>query len=183
MTQAALDYLHTPFKTQLDYIQRKPWIVLLIIKWALVDDQTNFSGRPGPSNNQFLEILASADSVGERTRLPHEFDDISLFLRAIAYQQFLYQRRGSPIVIARQSLYFAGLNDQHYIPATFYALTGMQLSRFLTLSHALYLAFSDSKAPRAIGSEWFDLMAADFPTEEIKRYLIVDPRFETVTAG
>lgn len=171
LTETALNYLHAPFKADIDYLQRKPWLVLLIVKWALIDEQAPVKGRPKPSERQLCDITAAADSAGDRTRLPNEFDDTSLFMRAIAYQQFLYQRRGSPIVIARQSLYFAGLMDDHYIPRTFHALTGMRLTRFLTLSHALYIAFSATKGRRFIDAGWFSYMGPEFGREEIERFL------------
>ena len=171
LTEAALDHLHAPFNAELDYLQRKPWLIMLVVKWALIDELAPVAGRPKPSERQLRDIIATADAAGNRTRLPHEYDDLSLFMRAIAYQQFLYQRRGSPIVIARQSLYFAGLKDDHYIPRTFHALTGMRLTRFLTLSHALYIAFSETKGRRFVDAGWFSYMVPEFAPEEIERFL------------
>jgi hypothetical protein len=118
-----------------------------------------------------VALANQALALEDRVRLPTEFDDLTLFLRSIAYQQFLYQRRASPVVVGRQMLYFAGLNDRHYIAETFQSLTGLHLRTFLMLSQALVLAFADVPARRFIDESWFSPMSSGFTAEEVKQFL------------
>lgn len=151
-------YLHAPALNQLEYIQRQPWLVLLLIKWVLLDDQAMNPGRPAPNRQQILGLLNQIFDLAGSVRLPTEFEDISLFLRAMAYQQFLYQRRASPIVLGRQLLYFVDISDEHYISTTFEELTGIKLHPFLMLSQALISAFLDSPPRHRINASWFSTL-------------------------
>jgi hypothetical protein len=163
-----LEYLHAPVSSELQYLERHPWVVMLLIKWVLLDDQAMIPGRPAPDSIQTLALLRQVWNLASYARLPTEFDDITLFLRAIAYQQFLYQRRASPIAIGRQALYFANIGKHHYIAHEFKSITGMTLDSFLKLSQALIAAFVDSPGRRFIDASWFSTLGVGLAREAEK---------------
>lgn len=165
------EYLRAPHRDRLEYVKRHPWLIFLLVKWTLLDDDALTVGRPPPNNKQFVALLNEARALEDRVRMPSEFEDLTLFLRSMAYQQFLYQRRASPVVVGRQMLYFAGLSDEHYIAKTFLSLTGMHLRSFLLLSQALVVAFVNEPKKRFIDESWFSPMSSGFAVDEVKRFL------------
>jgi hypothetical protein len=164
-------YLRAPTRDRLEYVKRHPWLIFLLVKWTLLDDDALAVGRPRPDNKEFIALVNQALALEDRVRLPDEFDDLTLFLRSIAYQQFLYQRRASPVIVGRQLLYFADLSDEHYIAQTFQSLTGMHLRTFLMLSQALILAFADAPTRRFIDEKWFSPISSGFAADEVKLFL------------
>jgi hypothetical protein len=165
------EYLRAPHRDRLEYVKRHPWLIFLLVKWTLLDDNALATGRPPPNNKQFIALLNEARALEDRVRMPTQFEDLTLFLRSMAYQQFLYQRRASPVVVGRQMLYFADLSDEHYIAKTFMSLTGMHLRTFLMLSQALVVAFINAPRKRFIDESWFSPMSSSFAADEVKRFL------------
>ena len=171
---ACLNYLHAPYKKQLDYVERHPWLVLLLIKWALVDEQAFAPKRRAPTNRHLIDLLNLMRDLGsERTaRMPSEYDDVRLFLRAIAYQQIsLYQRKVTFSAIARQLLYFGDAPAIGYIRTTFANLTGIDINRFLELSQTLLVRFHDGKE-KVVTEHWFStLLDKAYSKHEISAFL------------
>lgn len=99
-----LRYLHAPAADQMAYLQRHPWLMLLLMKWVLVAKRAFKKGRPAPSEQQFNELAQMMYDLGERkaARMPSQFEHVRLFFRAMAYQQFLFQRETNLTAIARQ---------------------------------------------------------------------------------
>lgn len=128
-----IEYLHQPFEQPLEYLGRQPWCALLLIKWILVDDRFDERDRPAPTREQTVQLLQRMVDLGGKVRLPSQHDYSRLFLRSIAFQQFLYQYPPTITQTGRQMLYFGGLGEDHYIPRIFILVTGLSLSRFLEL--------------------------------------------------
>jgi hypothetical protein len=170
---ACLRYLHAPYKSQLDYLERHPWLVLLLIKWALVDEHAFLPGRRAPAERQLIDMLNLMRDLGSHrtARMPSEYDDVRLFLRAMAFQQIcLYQRKVSFSAIARQLLYFGDAPVDGYIRTTFVSLTGIEIHRFLELSQALLVRFYDGNE-RVVTEQWFGTLSGDYPTHQITGFL------------
>jgi hypothetical protein len=171
---ACLRYLHAPYKEQFDYLERHPWLVLLLIKWALVDEQAFLSKRRAPTDRQLIDLLNLMRDLGsQRTaRMPSEYDDVRLFLRAMAYQQIsLYQRKVSFSAIARQLLYFGDAPADGYIRTTFAHHTGIEIHLFLELSQALLARFYDGNE-KVVTEHWFStLLNGAYSKQEITAFL------------
>jgi hypothetical protein len=167
-----LQYLHQPIAKPIDYLERQPWCVLLLIKWILVDDKFADRNRPAPTHAQTIKLLQQVVNLAGKVRMPSEHDYITLFIRAMVFQQILYQRRSSITQTGRQMLYFGELDEDHYIPRTFREVTGISLNRYLELSLAFHTAFLDGDPVRhRIGNRWFgELQDAD-ETGDIDRFL------------
>jgi hypothetical protein len=167
-----LNYLHAPVTKQLDYLERHPWLVLLLLKWALLDTRAFKHGRPAPSNPQTIELLRLMHDLGGKdvARMPSQFDHFRLFFRAMAYQQFIYQRQITLTAIARQKLYFGTTSPESYIRVTFLKLTAIDIPRFLGLAQALLVRFYDGNESR-VTLEWFSSLHGAYSEEEIAAFL------------
>jgi hypothetical protein len=167
-----LQYLHQPAAKPIDYIARHPWCALSLIKWILVDDKFADRGRPAPTHAQTIKLLQQVVKLAGKVRMPSEHDYITLFIRAMLFQQVLYQRRSSITLTGRQMLYFGGLDEAHYIPQTFRAVTGMSLNRFLQLALAFHAGFlSDGPVRHRIGNRWFGDLQRMGETGDIDLFL------------
>lgn len=156
----------------MEYLNRHPWLVLLLQKWVLLDERAFKHGRPAPSESQTIELLQLMQDLGSKgvARMPSQYEHFRLFFRAIAYQQFIYQRHIKLTAIARQKLYFGSVPDQHYIRSTFLKLTKIDVSRFLDLAQALLMRFNDETETH-VTVEWFSSLQAEYASEEISAFL------------
>lgn len=170
LIQRCVEYLHAPPKDSLDYLQRQPWMVLLLVKWALLDEAAFTRGRPVPTQRQLHPLLQSMLDLGAKVRMPTEYDHYSLFFRAMGYQQFIYQRSTSMFTLARQLLYFGNLPDTHYIRATFLAVDGIEIRRFLELSEVLLMRFMDHRTT-TVNVHWFSNLSQEYPPHEVEKFL------------
>lgn len=151
-----LQYLHQPAAKPMDYLERQPWCVMLLIKWILIDEKFADLNRPAPTQAQTVKLLQQVANLASKVRMPSAHDYITLYIRAMVFQQVLYQRRSTITLAGRQMLYFGGLEDTHYIPRTFREVTGMSLNRFLQLAMALHTGFlKDGPVRHRIGTRWF----------------------------
>lgn len=156
LIQMCLRYLHQPAAKPLDYLKRYPWCVMLLIKWILVDEKFTDRNRPTPTADQATNLLQQVVNLANKVRMPSEHDSVTIFIRAMVFQQVLYQRRSPITLISRQMLYFGGLDEAHYISLTFRTVTGMSLNRFLYLAQTFHTGFSvDNLARHRIGARWF----------------------------
>lgn len=167
-----LQYLHQPSARPIDYIARHPWCVMLLVKWILVDDNFADRGRPAPTHAQAINLIQQVVNLAGKVRMPSANDYITLFIRAMVFQQVLYQRRSSITMTGRQMLYFGELDEAHYIPRTFRAVTGMSLNQFLELAMAFHVGFlSDEPLRHRIGNKWFGDIQDTGETGDIDHFL------------
>lgn len=75
----ALEYINIPVKDKIESLRRGPWMVLLFVKWILLDD--NFPNRSGkiPTKQEVLSLLQSSYELNEFLRMPNEYDHHALF--------------------------------------------------------------------------------------------------------
>lgn len=151
-----LKYLHHPTAHPLGYIERKPWSVLLLIKWILLDENYDNLCRPMPKYTDTVQLINMVNDLTDKIRMPSEHESFALFMRLLVSQQIIYQRRLTIVQTGRQMLYFGGLNESHYIKEKFRSETGMDLDRFLQLAIAFHTAFViDNSRRYRIGRNWF----------------------------
>ena len=110
-----LKYLHQPTQNKIDQLQKQPWLVLLLIKWVLLDDQSFAPRKRPPTSHDLNALLQSVHDLGSTIRLPTQFDHHRLFIRSISFQQFIYQREFSLSHLSRQIALFSKLPDTHLI--------------------------------------------------------------------
>lgn len=170
LVQRCIEYLHAPIADNLPYAHKQPWVVLLLIKWAIIDENAYQRGRPAPTKDQTHGLLQLTLDLGNKVRMPNQYEHYNLFFRALGYQQFIYQLDSSPVEIGRQFFYFSDLPEGHYLRATFKALTGLETTRFLELSQVLFLRFTQ-KNERSVSSTFFASLARDYSKSEIDAFL------------
>jgi hypothetical protein len=156
LIRMCLQYLHQPVTKPLDYLKRHPWCAMLLIKWILVDEKFIDRNRPTPTDAQAIKLMEQVMDLANKVRMPTEHDSLTIFIRTMAFQQVLYQRRSPITLISRQMIYFGGLGEEHYISRTFRTVTGIHLNRFLYLAQAFHTGFSsDDLVRHRIGARWF----------------------------
>lgn len=167
---SCLEYLHKPTKNNLEQLQKQPWLVLLLIKWIVLDEQSFSPGKKRPTIIDLNAILRSVHDLGSSIRLPTQFDHHRLFFRSIAFQQFIYQRNFSLGQLSRQIALFSKLPNNHLIKVQFKLVTGMEINRFLELSLALLTRFVDQEN-RFISAGWFASLGNEYSQHEIQHFL------------
>ena len=170
LIEGCLRYLHKPAGDKLDQLQKQPWLVLLLIKWILLDEQSFMPGKKSPTDVELMEVLQSVHDLGSSIRLPTQFDHHRLFFRSIAFQQFIYQREFSLSHISRQIALFSALPDNHLIKTQFKLLTGLDVNRFLELSLALLARFI-GRDNHSISAKWFVSLGNEYSQQEIQLFL------------
>lgn len=166
--ERCLAYLTQPTATQLEQIQKQPWTVLLLLKWTFIDEQAGFGKRPPIPASTFQRALQMTHELQDRTPMPSQYDHVSLFLRTIAFQQFLYQRQANYRGIAREEILFADVPENHWFKTQFYKETGVSVSDFIRLSFALWGAFLERRV--AIKETWMSSLHTKFPSEVVAKF-------------
>lgn len=169
---AAFNYLKTPTSNQVDDLQKQPWLVFLLLKWVLLDEQFYHRDKCGITSQEFLSLLGKMHGLGSRStaRMPSEYSHYRLWLRNISYQQFLYQADFNGSAFARQSLLFDGLPDDHPFRAEFQKATGISLAEFFELSAMLLARIMDDKNS-PIDISWFSSVMHRYDASAIHKFL------------
>lgn len=154
----------------MDQLQKLPWLVLLLIKWVLVDEEYDTSGKRDLDANRFRKILQLMHDLGSKIRGPSQYAHHALFFRNIAYQQFLYQHSFGLACLARQSLLFGSVEDSHLFKREFVNLTGMSIEHFVELALILLCRFINGKG-YTISPQWFQTVRSYYTADEIEALL------------
>lgn len=172
IVEATLDYLKTPTSSPTEDLQKHPWLVFLLLKWVLLDDQFDHRDKQGISKQEFFSLLGRMRGLGSKltARMPSEYAHYRLWLRNISYQQFLYQSNFNGSAFARQSLLFDKLPDNHPFRTQFQKATGIPLSDFFELSAMLLVrVMNDKNSP--IVTSWFSPVTHRYDAAIIQRFL------------
>lgn len=170
LIDGCIRYLHHPTPDQLQQLQKQPWLVLLLIKWILIDEQSFFHGKKFPTDHEIHELLQLVHDLGSSIRLPSQFDHHVLFFRSIAYQQFIYQREFALSYLSRQIALFSELESNHLIQTQFRQITGLDIGRFLELSFVLLVRFL-GQTNHSISVDWFNSVESGYTPQEIQSFL------------
>lgn len=135
----AFQYLNAPVKSEFEKNSKQPWLVMLMVQWAFLDPIANLSfKRPAVTHLEMMSILQKIVDLTELGSMPNDFDDIRLFMRALAFQQFYHQTENGLYDLARQKLLFDSVPKDHYFRVRFLERTGVAIADFLILSLAVY---------------------------------------------
>jgi hypothetical protein len=167
---ACLNYLHAPTQDQSQQLLKQPWLVLLLVKWILIDDEFDAPGKKPIPREKRDKLLGMVHNLGDVARHPLQFDHLHLFFRSIAYQQFLYQSGFSIDHFSRQSLLFSGLPENSLIGSTFRRHVGLDVQKFLDLSMIVLIKFVTEKNS-ALSLDWFSSVRQSYSSSEIDCFL------------
>lgn len=157
----------------LDQLLKQPWIHLVLLKWVFIDDNAGRSGRPKITDREFDLLLDRVYKLSWTGRKPSQYEDITLFLRAMAAQQFLYQHSINLDSLARQHELFLGVDSNHFFQTAFHKSTGLSLSSFLHLSLSLMSHFLDEQSNPFIARSFFSSIEHEISTEHVDAFLKV----------
>src|SRR5882762_1055437 len=112
---SALKYLAHPTKDRMDELQKHPWLVVLLIKWVLVDTESDFLQKTDIWDKEFQDLLQAMHDLAAppMMRMPSEYENVRLWFRNIAYQQFMYQVSFNAASFGRQIILFDKLPLNH----------------------------------------------------------------------
>lgn len=167
----SFDYLK-PAQTPIDDLQKHPWLVFLLIKWVLIDEQFDNRDKQVISRQEFLSLLGEMHGLGSKStaRMPNEYAHHHLWFRNISYQQFIYQSDFNGSAFARQSLLFDSLPINHLLRTEFQTATGIALSDFFELAAILLARFMSDKN-LTITTSWFSPTNHRYAETTIQRFL------------
>lgn len=167
---ACLKYLQQPTVSKMEQLEKHPWLVLLLIKWTLIDSQSQEAGRKPATSGDIQKLLKKIYDLGAFTRYPSDFEHYTLFMRAISFQQFFYQRDFNYVHLIRQFFLFVDLPDDHFFKETFLKLTGVRIEIFLELLVCMFIQFIDSNT-HTISADFFTPLKIKYSAKEITSFL------------
>ncbi len=163
-------YINKPSKDKIDQLQKQPWLVLLLIKWIIIDDEFHIPGRKKIDKSKLQELLHLMYHLGDSARHPQQYDNTRLFLRNISYQQFIFQQEYSLGHLARQLLLFSHLPENSLIKLKFKDITGIGIKNFLELS-IMVLANFIIEEKLTVSEEWFVNVYKTYPKDQVNKFL------------
>lgn len=168
--KSCIDYLHHPTENEFTELQKSPWLVLLLLKWVLIDENYTRSSKKELSKQEFCNLLNSIIALSNFTKLPNNEEGFRLFFRMLAYQQFIYQRNFSFNHLARQYLLFGNLDKNSLIRTQFKEVAGVEISSFIELSVAT-LARVIVQEKYLIPTKWFSSLENSYSYEEVDKFI------------
>lgn len=168
--KACLDYLYAPTNNEIEYTRRQPWLVLLILKWTFIGTSKIEYKKDRLDSSSFNYILQTTHKLGNLVKMPTEYSHLNLFMRNIAYQQFLFQHPFSLQQYGRQSYLFGSLPKNHTLEIWFKNKHGITCNEFLSLSFALLAYFVNTEKP-TIDQKWFESIHSLFGKRTIEKFL------------
>ena len=140
---ACINYLYAPAENEVDRLKRHPWIVLLVIKWTFIQKSSISYNRYALTNTDFMNILNLTHSLGNVVTMLSKHANANIFIKNIAFQQFIYQEPFSMAQYARQYALFGRLPENSKLSKMFFDEHGITISDFVSLSFAVITNFTD----------------------------------------
>ncbi len=141
LLEQLLRLLHHPDAAKMERIQNyEIWHLLLLVKWTIL--YGNSSEKYGIKPATDYEIIQLMNRLKDLSAYVREFNslgDIYLFTRAMAFQQFWFQRKEYiSFDASRQYLLFGRLDKNHAFQDWFRMATNVSILDFLELSWGLF---------------------------------------------
>lgn len=176
---ASIRYINQPKLTNLEQLQLQPWLFLLLIKWCFGDHLANKHTSKTLTPQAFQELLRRLEEFSGTTRLPSDYESVALFMRAMATQQFDFQRDLAGQHFARQSLLFGPLQENHSINVDFENATGLSILEYLELSFMTFVRMIENDYSRNVPLSHFNQLTPGYGAEKINNYVnLVSKNFD-----
>ncbi len=135
-------YLNHPSAHMLAYIRKyQPWHLLLLIKWTVLYGEFTSPRRKHLTPSDFQSLIQLFYALNDRIKSPSQYEHLLLFLRNVAFQQFWLQEVPSSVQLARQSILFGDLAENHSLNTRFKREVGVSIREFIELSIVLLTKF------------------------------------------
>jgi len=168
---ACIGKLNTNPRDRIEHLKKyPPWRLLILIKWTLVHGDYIDSRRRHIKENDFNYLIDLMQIVENHVRMPDEYDNLFLFLRNLAFQQFWLEHDLNTASLARQNLLFSNLDSNHPFQRNFIEKCGISIPHFVELSMMLVTRFIVEKQC-SVTSDWFALVTGNYPAGTIDRFI------------
>lgn len=173
---ACISYLYIPEKNKIDKLGKRPWLIFLFIKWVMLDGCPNGKKDQQLTNDEFNRLLKKLNQyffLDASTKFDHPY----LLIRNIAFQQFPFQGEFNTLPLARQWLFFAKHEDDHFFRQAFRDHIGLEISKFLQfllvlLSRFISLENSGELSPLILAKHFKpEIGDQNFSDEEVTLFL------------
>lgn len=164
----SLRYLYDAGNDKESRLQRHPWLVLLVIKWAFINENKKII-QP-LTNNHYMTILNTVYDLAELVKMLTDHNNVHQFMRNMAYQQFIYQHDFSILNIGRNSLLFKYLPENHNLKLLFKKKHGLELKDFISISFTL-VAFVYSGQKHTVEVNQFSPLFKHYPKGLVSAFL------------
>lgn len=124
---ACLHYLRRKPDDGFEWYERRPFITLLMIKWAVELWDPNTQRRAGTASDFDFVGQCIWDAIGKLVRVTRP----SIFMRRMAFQQFWYQRSFDICAIPRQALLFGEIMAESPVVFEFVTAVGIEPRDFV----------------------------------------------------
>jgi len=167
---ACISKLNEQPQDRIEHLRRyPPWRLLLLIKWTFIYGEYLSPYRKKLNTENFNYLLNLVHDFNGSLRLPSEYENIFLFFRNMAFQQFWLQQSFSMPNFARQRLLFGKLESTHTFKIKFLEKCGISISDFIELSTILMTRFTIEKQ-KSVSIEWFKTVADKYEIGTIRRF-------------
>lgn len=146
-----------------------PWRLLLLIKWTFIYGDYLDPKRKSLTVNGFNHLLNLMHDFEGSLRHPSEYENIFLFFRNMAFQQFWLQHEFNITNFARQNLLFGALEKNHPFNKIFIEKCGLSISEFIELSMMIMTRFTIEKQ-MSVTIDWFSSVADKYDPGVIQKY-------------
>ena len=157
-----------------------PWSLLLLIKWTFIYGEYFSPYRKMLTVNKFNYLLNLMHDLEGRLRYPSEYENIFLFFRNMAFQQFWLQHEFNMANFARQSLLFGKLDNEHPFKKMFIEKCGISISEFIELAMMIMTRFTIEKQI-SVTAQWFRTVVNKYKPGTIQKFLdLLSTDFESL---
>lgn len=146
LLDALYNYMNAQVKDDAERLRRHPWLIMLIIKWNLLENRVHPEFSKVLTNTDFMRILNTTYDLNKLVRMPGDGRHHRNFMRNLAFQQFVYQKSLSSTTVASNHLLFSNLPENHRLKVKFEEVTGLDMKSFNQCCLVIYAAFSKSKS-------------------------------------
>lgn len=165
----ALEVLWQAADSEMTALQRAPWNVLLLVKWALLNEDTSDRRGPDMPMEVFDAIRQELWSFPDRVDMIRKGSmPVRLFMRRLLFQQIEFQRKVTPGFV-RQPAILASLPPEHALRGLFRTRAGMEPLDFLDLSLAAHSAILNGRAQMT--RDWYRPLLPAYGSEKINAFL------------
>lgn len=147
-----------------------PWRLLLLIKWTFIYGEYLSPYRKKLTVHNFNYLLNLMHHFEGSLRHPSEYENIFLFFRNMAFQQFWLQHEFNLANFARQSLLFGRLGNGHLFNRLFNEKCGVSISEFIELSMMIMTRFTVERQ-MSVSHYWFRTVADKYKVGTIQKFL------------
>ncbi len=166
--QMSMNALWQPINNTVEDLQKQPWQILLLVKWALQDSMASDQAGREISPAEFDDLRRRLYDFPKRISLFPEEGSFQLFLRRMLHQQVAFQRRLSA-AFTREAALLAELPLEHPLRLRFREKTGLDAVQFMDFAFAAYVAVLESK--RTFSTDWFEPLRTGYGNQCVDAFI------------